>query len=34
MNDSILPDVSHSEGDVELFRVALAKRGLKIVEVE
>ena len=32
--NAVNPDVSHGEGDVELFRAALAARGLEIVKKE
>ena len=32
--NAVNPDVSHGEGDAELFRAALAKSGLEVREIE
>lgn len=32
--NAVNPDVSHGEGDAELFRAALAKRGVEVREIE
>lgn len=32
--NAVNPDVSHGEGDAELFREALAKHGLQVTEIE